>query len=209
MKNKETIKYVYDEIHAPDMLFGKVMEMDKKESKMRYVFKYVVGAAAALAITFVTSNGVCYATTGETWVSKAIVYINGEKTEQEVTWHESGDLVYGEIEVPVEDGEEVQVRMFDVLLEDEVEMPDKLVIMTEDDFASDGVSDGVYTEDAFVAELVQEDGKVFLVTAKERIDVTEDLSDGEATGTFKFSGLTVKYTITGSAEEYEIEIVCE
>ena len=207
MNNKETIKHVYDEIHAPDALFGKVMEMNKKESKARYAIKYAVCTAAALAVAFVTSNGVCYATTGETWVSKAIVYINGERSEQEVTWHESGDLVYGEIEVPVEDGEEVQVQMFDVISDGEV--PEELCIIAEDGFTSDDVAESAYTEDAFTAELVQEDGKVFLVTAKERIDVTEDLSDGEATGTFEFSGFTIKYTITGSAEEYEIELKCE
>ena len=40
MKNRESVKRVYDEIHAPDALFGKVMEMDKKQSKVRNIVKY-------------------------------------------------------------------------------------------------------------------------------------------------------------------------
>ena len=91
MKNRESVKRLYDEIHAPDALFGKVMEMDKKQSKVRNIVKYAMGTAAALALAFVTSNGICYAATGQTWVSKAIVYINGEATEQELEWHQEGD----------------------------------------------------------------------------------------------------------------------
>lgn len=206
MKNKEAIKHVYDEIHAPDALFGKVMEMDKKQSKMRNVMKYAVGTAAAFAIAMITSNGICYAATGETWISKAIVYINGEETEQEVTWHQNGDYVYGEVEVPVEDGE-VQVEAFSFVAEDEI--PDEVLITAEEGYALDGSVDAAYTQDAFIVELEEVDGKVYLITETERIDITEDFRDGEATGTFEYEGLTVRYKAIGTVEDCELQITCE
>lgn len=208
MKNREAIQHVYDEIHAPDALFGKVMEMNKKESKMRNVVKYAMGTAAAFAIAMITSNGICYAATGETWISKAIVYINGEATEQEMTWYQEGDLVYGEIEVDVEDGEEAQVDVISFVTDDE-ELPDELVIYSGDGDVALEDENALYTEDTFTAEVKEEDGKVYLITDSEKIDITEDFSDGEATGTFEYCGLTMKYTVTGTAEECEISLLCE
>ena len=189
MNNKETISRVYDEIHAPDALFGKVMEMNKKDLKKRNIAKYAMGTAAALVIAMVTSNGVCYAATGETWIGKAIVYVNGEKAEQEITWHQNGDTVYGELEVSDEDGEVTQVEVFD--------------------FASEDMEDSVRTEYALTTEVVQENDRIFFVMEDQKIDITEDFSDGEATGTIELSGLTFTYTITGSVEESEISLICE
>lgn len=212
MNNKETISRVYDEIHAPDALFGKVMEMNKKDLKKRNIVKYAVGTAAALVIAMVTSNGVCYAATGETWIGKAIAYVNGEKSEQEITWHQNGDTVYGELEVSDEDGEVTQVEVFDFASEDEI--PEQVFIMTEDgtgseDLTLEDMEDSVRTEYALTTEVVQENDRIFFVMEDQKIDITEDFSDGEATGTIEFSGLTFTYTITGSVEESEISLICE
>ena len=111
MKEKESIKQVYDEIHAPEALLRKVMEMNKKEFKFRNAVKYVAMAAAALAITVVASNGICYAATGETWIDKIVVYINGVETEQEITWYEEGDLIYGTMEVEMDTENPVTIEM--------------------------------------------------------------------------------------------------
>jgi len=92
MKNRESVKRVYDEIHAPDALFGKVMEMDKKQSKVRNIVKYTMGTAAAFVLAFIMSNGICYAATGQTWISKVIVHMNSEASETEIEWHHKGDL---------------------------------------------------------------------------------------------------------------------
>lgn len=208
MKNRESIKHVYDEIHAPDALFGKVMEMDKKQSKVRNVVKYAMGTAAAFAIAMITSNGICYAATGETWITKAIVYINGEATEQEMEWHQEGDLLYSEIQVPVEEGDEAKVEVFSYVTDGET-VPDQIAVIAEDGEVTVGDSGAIVTEDTFSAELLQEDGKVYLVTEEEKIDITEDFSDGEANGTFTYCGLTLKYTVTGTVEECEISIMSE
>lgn len=201
MKNRESVKRLYDEIHAPDALFGKVMEMDKKQSKVRNIVKYAMGTAAALALAFVTSNGICYAATGQTWVSKAIVYINGEATEQELEWHQEGDLLYSTIEVPVEEGDEARVEVYSFVTDREQPV-EQMMILAET--SEEGVAD-VEQEDLFTAELLQEDGKVYLVTEEEKIDITEDFSDGEASGTFTCY-VSMKYIVKGTVEEYEISL---
>ena len=86
MNNKEFVRGVYDEIHAPEELFGKVMDMNKKESKKKNILRYVAGVAATLGVAMVASNGICYAATGETWIEKAIVYINGEVRTKRITF---------------------------------------------------------------------------------------------------------------------------
>ncbi|MBQ8799466.1 MAG: hypothetical protein IJZ55_07875 [Lachnospiraceae bacterium] len=108
---KENVKRVYDEIHAPEVLLGKVMEMKKDEFKRRRTVKYIAAAVLVLALSVVASNGICYAATGETWIGKMMVYINGEKTEQEVTWQQDGDTLYGVMELEVEEGEPFVLEM--------------------------------------------------------------------------------------------------
>lgn len=116
MKERESVKKVYDEIHAPEALLRKVMEMNKKDFKFRNAVKFVAMAAAALVITVVASNGICYAATGETWIGKMKVLINGVETEQEVTWERQEDMLVGIIEMEVEEGEPCEME---IVAEDE------------------------------------------------------------------------------------------
>ena len=110
MTNKEFMKHTYDEIHAPEALFGKVMDMnmEKKEMKRRNVVKYVVCTLAALVLTFFASNGVCYAATGESLVTKINVYVNGKATEEDINWTKDGDSYTGTVNFSPEEGEEVE-----------------------------------------------------------------------------------------------------
>ena len=105
------IKSVYDEIHAPEVLLGKVMEMKKEEFKGRMLVKYVAAAVLALIITVVASNGICYAATGETWISKIKILVNGEEREQDIIWYQEGDVFYGTIEIEAEEGEPMEVTV--------------------------------------------------------------------------------------------------
>lgn len=116
MKERESVKKVYDEIHAPEALLRKVMEMNKKDFKFRNAVKFVAMAVAALAITVVASNGICYAATGETWIGKMKVLINGVETEQEVTWEQQEDMLVGIIEMEVVEGEPFEME---IVAEDE------------------------------------------------------------------------------------------
>ena len=108
---KEKIRQVYDEIHAPEVLLGKVMEMKKDEFKGRKAVKYIAAAVLALVITVVASNGICYAATGETWIGKMKVLINGVETEQDVTWQQDGDKLIGIMEMEVEEGEPFEMEI--------------------------------------------------------------------------------------------------
>ncbi len=126
MKERESVKKVYDEIHAPEALLRKVMEMNKKDFKFRNAVKFVAMAAAALAITVVASNGICYAATGETWIGKMKVLINGVETEQEVTWEQQEDMLVGTIEMEVEEGELFEME---IVTEEETERLEDTVVI--------------------------------------------------------------------------------
>ncbi len=187
MNNRDYVRGAYDEIHAPDALFGKVMDMKNKEVKKfdkRNVLKYAA-AFMAFAIAFAGSNGICYAATGETWVEKAYVYINGEKQEVDVTVTQEGDAVVAEMQLEVDENDDVVVSMVD-----------EADVSTEDTVGS---MDNT-------AELKYENGKVYLVVGDESVDITDDFADGEATGQVECEGEIVSYTVTGNADAYEISL---
>ncbi len=196
MRNSEYYKKAYDEVHAPAALLGKVMNMKKErnEIKKKNTAKKWLTAAAAMALCFVASNGIAYAATGETWVQKVTVYMNGEPVEQDVTFHQEGDMIIGEFEVDVPEGED----------------PAYVVVESKDDDLSQAVSESSnYT---MKTELVQENDRVYLVINGDnanRADITEDFADGTATGTYTLEGVSLTYTVTGTVEEYNVTLACE
>ena len=107
MKEQEKYKQMMNEIHVSETTLRKVMEMDmnKKMLNKKKMMKKIGTIAAALTVCLVASNGICYAATGQSWVSKAVIYINGEKVEQDVVLEDRGDGTVGfEVEAPT-DGE--------------------------------------------------------------------------------------------------------
>ncbi len=196
MRNSEYYKKAYDEVHAPAALLGKVMNMKKErnEIKKKNTAKKWLTAAAAMALCFVASNGIAYAATGETWVQKVTVYLNGEPVEQDVTFHQEGDMIIGEFEVDVPEGED----------------PAYVVFESKDDDLSQAVSESSnYT---MKTELVQENDRVYLVINGDnanRVDITEDFADGTATGTYTLEGVSLRYTVMGNVEEYNVALECE
>lgn len=76
--------------------------MKKKSANM---VKRIAVAAVALTVVFVGSNGVCYAATGETWVKKVFVKVNGVEREATVTENEDGTVSYGIKLKPYQNGE--------------------------------------------------------------------------------------------------------
>lgn len=200
MRNSEYYKKAYDEVHAPAALLGKVMDMKKerKEIKKKNTVKKWLTAAAAMAFCFVASNGICYAATGKTWVQKVTVYLDGQPCEQEVTFHQEGDVLIGELEVS------------------DAENPVYAVLSTDNDISDDVGNSTEYITEMDVAmrtELVQENGRVWLVINGDnasRVDITEDFADGSASGNYAgFEGLSLRYTVTGTVEEYSVELACE
>ena len=115
MKNREKVERVYSEIHAPEALVWKVMDMSKememKKFTTRNVVKYVVCTLAIMAMTFMASNGICYAATGESLVTKIKVTINGVEKQQDMNWTKEGDTYQGTVTIPGEDGSETTVTI--------------------------------------------------------------------------------------------------
>lgn len=199
MRNSEYYKKAYDEVHAPAALLGKVMNMKKERTEIKKkntVTKWLT-AAATLALCFVVSNGISYAATGETWVQKVTVYLDGEQYEQDVTFHQEGDMVVGEFELSDADGHSMYI-IGDTDIDGEI---------------SGDVDYSIEENYTINTELVQENGRVYLVINGDnanRVDITEDFADGSATGQYTgFEGIVLKYTVTGTAEEYNVELTCE
>ena len=116
MSNSSQYKAMMDEVHASADLIGKVKGIPMEKTKKRTTaLKFATATCAALLGVFVVTNGVCYAATGETWVEKATVYINGEPVEMDVQMSQNGDTTVGEINYTAEDadgeGGEVQMTM--------------------------------------------------------------------------------------------------
>ncbi len=195
MSEQEKYKQMMNEIHVSDTTLRKVMEMDmsKKMLNKKRMMKKMGAVAAALTLCVVASNGICYAATGHSWVTKAIIYINGEKVEQDVVLEEQEDgTVSFEVEAP--DGEECAVVQGFVMDGDEN--------IEYDDVSSDG-------EDMLLGTVVDEDGKQFFKYGEEKLDITEDLADGEASGTIEISGDEYYYEITGQDGNYSVSVSLE
>lgn len=194
--NKKYVKDVYDEIHAPDALFGKVMDM-KNDIKKTSILRYVAGVAATLGVAFVASNGICYAATGETWVEKVKVYIDGEESEEEMTYHKEGDMVVGEMEIELEDGSTAYIESE---TPDDGNTPETTI----------SVDNGTVNYDiegcAPTGRLIEEDGKTILLIGNQEIDITKDYEDGEATGVVTIDGVGYTYTISGGEEGYSVSV---
>lgn len=94
-QNKNLYQQTFNEIHASPELLGKVKDM-KNTNKRKKVSRIGYSLAAALALCFIFSNIITYAATGSTWVTKAIVRINGEEKPVDLflTQDENGNDIY-------------------------------------------------------------------------------------------------------------------
>ena len=139
----ENVQNTYDELHAPEGLRRKVMnmsEMNGKKKGMSVVKKLAVAAAIA-AVLFAGSNGVAYAMTGSTWV----------ETEDAETSSE-------------------------------------------------------------VIEVAEENGRIYLLAGDMKLDITEDMTDGAASGSYEKNGVTFEYEVReqpGAPGCYELHILSE
>ncbi len=189
--NKEIYKNAFDEVHAPAELSGKV-----KVSKMEHVkrssfkgFKIAVSAFAALLFLVVVSNGICYAATGDTWITKVKIIINGEETEADMTWHQEGDYTVGTVEYEVPEGKAQEIFVFDD--------GESLDENPEIDYNSSTPAEG---------RLEVENDRTYLVAEDSKVDITEDFKDGKAAGEIELDGVKFVYTVTGTVESYDISL---
>lgn len=208
MSNSSQYKAMMGEVHASADLIGKVKGIPMEKTKKRTTaLKFATATCAALLGVFVVTNGVCYAATGETWVEKATVYINGEPVEMDVQMSQNGDTTVGEINYTVEDadgeGGEVQMTMIS-------EGGDFDGTTYEiHDYTVEGAEDGSPNADDMVLE--SSDGHVVLAPeGTEPIDLTDQLkANGAATGTYEKDGATYVYQVSGEPGNWHASVHLE
>lgn len=178
----------------------------EKAKKRNYALKCATAACAALLGVFVVTNGVCYAATGETWVEKATVWVNGEPQEVDVQMSQDGDTTTGTIEYTVED---VDGAGGDVTLSMSTEGGD----VNEGTFEiTDYTKEGAPTVETLPCQVLEsKDGKVIVsVDGVEPIDVTDQLKEnGGAAGTLDKDGKTYAYKVSGTPGNYHASVEAE
>lgn len=120
MKNHEYYKETFDEVQLSEAMLGKVkgFKMEEKNLRKKSKMRYAIAAAAAFVLCFVVSNGIVYAATGDSWVTKVSLYINGVLTEREIIWEQTEDGNVGYFEI---DQDDVKVEV--EIMEDGEEIP--------------------------------------------------------------------------------------
>ena len=211
MSNASQYKAMMGEVHASADLIGKVKGIPMEKTKKRGVaLRLATATCAGLLGVFVVTNGVCYAATGETWVEKATVWVNGEPMEMDVQMSQQGDVTVGTIEYTVEDadGEGGDIAM---------------TMSAEDgDFSNmayeikDYTAGGADAADGATGGMVLEsdDGRVLLVpgdgSQAEPIDITDQIkAQGGATGTFEMDGATYVYQVSGEPGNWHASVQAE
>ncbi len=115
MTNREKYKQAFSVLHAST----DVRMEDIMKKKSANVAKRIAVAAVALTVGFVGSNGVCYAATGETWVEKVFIKVNGVDTEVNKMELEDGMVGY-EIELPpYQEGENLEEQTAIIVTDEE------------------------------------------------------------------------------------------
>lgn len=177
MNNQEKFKQTYDEIHAPEGLLGKVMDlhMEKKEFKTRNVVKAAVCAIAVTLGMFGAGNGICYAATGETLVTKMRVVINGEETEKDIEWTQKGDTYHGEITIPGEDNSSVTVYTISD------EMPEDMDVFLDIHKEEVEGEDGIVEEETVELEIREEENVQSFIYDSSEVpqNSNEDMDEAE------------------------------
>jgi uncharacterized protein YneR len=156
-------------------------------------------AAAIAAVLFAGSNGVAYAMTGSTWVETVVAKLSINGVEQGVEMQcevlENGTKQYSRT-IDVEEGDEVTLS----LVRDAVENAPNYEISME------------AAEIPGRTEIVVEDGIVYFIDNDVKIDITEDMSVGEASGTYEKNGMVYQYEVEeepGVPGCYELHISSE
>lgn len=211
MNNANRYKAMMGEVHASADLIGKVKGIPMEKTKKRGVaLRLATAACAGLLGVFVVTNGVCYAATGETWVEKATVWVNGEPVEMDVQMRQEGDVAMGTVEYTVEDavGEGGDIAM--TMSAEDGDFSNMAYTIkdytTEGTDAADGAAEGMVLE--------SDDGRVLLVpgdgSQAEPIDITDQIkAQGGATGTFEMDGATYVYQVSGEPGNWHASVQAE
>lgn len=196
---KKYVQNTYEELHAPEGLRRKVMNMTEMKAKKTgmSVGKKLAMAAAIAAVLFAGSNGVAYAMTGSTWVENVVarISVNGvwQDVEMEGVVLEDGTVQYSTT-LDVQDEDSVEI----VLVSDAADA-DSLKISAGDSVGSAFPEVYIDLDDSFTVEsnigVTKEDDKVYFVDGDIRIDITEDMADGAASVSYEKNGEIYQYEV--------------
>lgn len=173
MEMKEKFKQTFDEVHAPEDLLGKVMElnMKKREFKTRNLVKAAVCVLAITTGVFAAGNGICYAATGESLVATVKIMVNGQQIQPEnVKWEKNGEEYEGSIILPSEDGTSTG---FFITTD---ENPEEVVV--DIDAETEVTEDGT-VEEVVVLEVDEEDVNSAKYEKKEEANSSADMDGTE------------------------------
>lgn len=131
MTNKEKYQQAFSVLQAS----ADVRLEDIMKRRSANITRRIAVAAVALAVGFVGSNGVCYAATGETWVEKVFIKVNGVEREATVTENEDGTVSYGIQLEPYQEGENY-VEQQVVIVTEEEDIDDISITYAEDGSAT-------------------------------------------------------------------------
>ena len=211
MNNANRYKAMMGEVHASADLIGKVKGIPMEKTKKRGVaLRLATATCAGLLGVFVVTNGVCYAATGETWVEKATVWVNGEPVEMDVQMRQEGDVTMGTVEYTVEDavGEGGDIAM--TMSAEDGDFSN--MAYTIKDYTAEGADAADDAAEGMVLE--SDDGHVLLVpgdgSQAEPIDITDQIkAQGGATGTFEMDGATYVYQVSGEPGNWHASVQAE
>ena len=173
MKMQEKFKQTFDVVHAPEDLLGKVMELhrEKKEFKTRNLIKAAVCVLAVTMGVFAAGNGICYAATGESLVTKVKIIINGEEIQpMDMEWKKNGEEYTGSIVFPDQEGSSSGF----VITTDENPEDVVIDIITEEKSVDDDK-----VEEVVVMEIDEEDASSIMYEKQETANSSEDMDDSE------------------------------
>lgn len=215
MKSQD-YKETMEQVHAPSALLERLENMNGEQKlelkkvlqhkRRKRVARLTASVAAAFVLCMLASNAICYAAIGNTWIQVITMYINGEPIEGSIHWNKSGDSMVGEMKIEDENGE--NTYNFTYIIEDNgqsgkisIDTPPEVEIKVQD-----GVTEISVEEKYEENKLVQDGDMIYLSLGFNcvRLDITEDIADGSASGTFEYGGKTYSYQVEGNVEAYHI-----
>lgn len=199
MSNKQWYKDTFDSMVMSGEAIEKIKGIMEKK-RMRTGFR-VAAAIASLAVVFLLGNVAVYAATGSTLVEKGMerisVFIDKKEADvKEVKQYKDkeGNSVY---EARTPDGEtEGSVSWNEANMKEE-----HMSGIME-------VDDGKLTVTLLSGELEKRGKSIYLVIGEgeKEVDITKDLEDGDAKGSFELDGKKYKYHVSGTAKKYDADI---
>lgn len=186
-KNQAWYQSTFEEVHASEHLLRKVEAMANKEQRETRKKRLRTGYAAAAAVALlVFSNVISYAASGSPWIL-TVTLPDGEVQQMEVEPdYDNGTSSYiYEYTGEVDEDSPISVSMES----------------TETGLSSDDAKDVIYST------LETKNGRTWLVIDNQyRVDITEDFKDGSCKGSVKEDGQYWCYEVTGTPEDYDIQV---